>query len=79
MGYIRKALEKGYLEHPGLHAVLMICLRFSSILDDAHLACCLFLSTCSHHVQLTKQRNVDLTTDGLWAMPLNTGWMLVKA
>ena len=22
-------------------------------------------------VQLTKQRNVDLTTDGLWAMPLN--------
>ena len=27
-------------------------------------------------VQLTKQRNVDLTTDGLWAMPLNTGWGL---
>ena len=26
-------------------------------------------------VQLTKQRNVDLTTDGLWAMPLNTGWV----
>ena len=25
-------------------------------------------------VQLTKQRNVDLTTDSLWAMPLNTGW-----
>ena len=23
-------------------------------------------------VRLTKQRNVDLTTDGLWAMPLNT-------
>ena len=22
---------------------------------------------------LTKQRNVDLTTDGLWAMPLNSG------
>ena len=30
-------------------------------------------------VQLTKQRNVDLTTDGLWAMPLNTGWVPVKA
>ena len=29
-------------------------------------------------VQLTKQRNVDLTTDGLWAMPLNTGWVPVK-
>ena len=25
-----------------------------------------------HKVRLTKQRNVDLTTDGLWAMPLNT-------
>ena len=32
MGYIRKALKKGYLEHPGLHAVLTTCLRFSSIL-----------------------------------------------
>ena len=27
----------------------------------------------------TKQRNVDFTTDGLWAMPLNTGWVPVKA
>ena len=30
-------------------------------------------------VRLTKQRNVDLKTDGLWAMPLNTGWVPVKA
>ena len=30
-------------------------------------------------VRPTKQRNVDLTTDGLWAMPLNTGWVPVKA
>ena len=29
-------------------------------------------------VQLTKQCNVGLTTDGLWAMPLNTGWVPVK-
>ena len=29
-------------------------------------------------VQLTKQRNVDLTTGGPWAMPLNTGWVPVK-
>ena len=29
--------------------------------------------------RLTKQRNVVLTTDGLWAMPLNTGWVPVKA
>ena len=28
---------------------------------------------------LTKQRNVDLTTDGLWAMLLNEGWVPVKA
>ena len=26
-----------------------------------------------HKVRPTKQRNVDLTTDGLWAMPLNKG------
>ena len=30
-------------------------------------------------VRLMKQRNVDLTTDGLWAMPLNTGCVPVKA
>ena len=29
-------------------------------------------------VPLTKQRNVDLTTDGLWAMPLNTRGEQVK-
>ena len=49
MGYIRKALEKGYSEHPGLHAVLTTCLRFSSILANACDAFCLFWSG-SHHV-----------------------------
>ena len=29
-------------------------------------------------VRFTKQRSVDLTTDGLWDMPLNTGWVPVK-
>ena len=29
--------------------------------------------------RLTKQQNVNLTTDGLWGMPLNTGWVLVKS
>ena len=52
MGDIRKALEKGCLEHPGLHAVLKTCLRFSSVLDGACVACCLFLSTGSHHVYI---------------------------
>ena len=40
VGYIRKALEKGYLEHLGLHAVLTTCLRFLSLLDDGCVACC---------------------------------------
>ena len=48
VGYIRKALEKGYSEHPGLHAVLTVCLVFSSFLDSACVAFCLFLSTGSH-------------------------------
>ena len=29
--------------------------------------------------RLTKQQNVELTSDGLWAMPLNTGWVPMKA
>ena len=33
----------------------------------------------THQEQLTKQRTMDLTTDGLWAMPLNTVWVPVKA
>ena len=52
MGYIRKALEKGYLEHPGLHDVLKTCLRYLSVLDDACAACCLFLSPGSYHVRI---------------------------
>ena len=52
VGCIRKALEKGHLEHPGLHAVLAICLRFSSVLDDACVAHCLVLSTGSYHVRI---------------------------
>ena len=32
-----------------------------------------------HKVRLTKQRNADLKADGLWAMPLSTGWVPVKA
>ena len=33
VGYIWKALEKGDLEHPGLHAVLTTCSRVSSVSD----------------------------------------------
>ena len=45
VGDIRKALEKGYSEHPGLNTALTTRLRFSSVLDDACVACCLFLPT----------------------------------
>ena len=130
MGYIRKATERGYLEHP----------RFACCTDDmleifvhfGRCLCCflpLFVNRqvpCPHtnshsvlirdhkmkwldfgttpdegslsphpgfawmkagysesiewrKVRLTKQRNVDLTTDGLWAMPLNSGWVPVKS
>ena len=30
-------------------------------------------------MRLTNQRNVDLTLDGLWAKPLNSGWVPVKS
>ena len=126
MGYFRKALEKGYLEHPGSACctddMFEIFVRFRQCM------CCLLppfvnrqltMSSYkftpravaspdapqkplmrkrarswgaewvqvthpvppahSHQVGLLKQRNVDLTTDGLWAMPLNEGWVPVKA
>ena len=50
VGYIRKALEKGYSEHPGLHAGLPICLRLSSVLEGVCAACCPVLSTGGYHV-----------------------------
>ena len=52
MGYIQEALERGYLEHPGLHAVLTTCFRFSSASDVACVASCLFLSTGGYHVYI---------------------------
>ena len=133
-GIFGKPLKRAIWNTPGLHAVLTTCLRFSSVLDNACVVGCLFLSTGSCHVFIqihstgccfprctTKafgsqkgslwgcklgagdsgacqadqeasyrrftatfmhpqgQRNVDLTTDGLWAMPLNEGWVPVKA
>ena len=61
MGYIRKALEKGYLE-PGLHVELTTCFSVSSILDGACVACCLILSTGSHHVRKRGGANVQRTS-----------------
>ena len=122
VGYIRKVLEMGYLEHPGLHALLTTCFRFSSVLDGVSAACCLFLHTNSrnllllplmHHKSLwfTKGLTLGVQTGRVTrhpakgaknprtggsqqpacsheehqilstaeAMPLNTGWVPVKA
>ena len=49
-GIFGKPLKKGYFEHPGLHAVLMTCLRFLCVLDGACVPCCPFLSIGSYHV-----------------------------
>ena len=120
MGHIRKALEKGYSEHPRFaccaNDMFEIFVRFGRCLCcphlDQHKKPVLIRDhkikwldfgttpdegSLSPHpgftwmkagysesiewrkVRLTKQRNVDLTTDGLWAMPLNSGWVPVKS
>ena len=140
MGYIRKALEKGYSEHP--RSARCTDGIFENFVRFGRCLCCFlpvfwnvykwlagaYRSSASHtdhqqqpvlirddkvkwldfgstpdpvtlqphpgyvwlksgyseaipwrKVGLIKQRNVDLTTDGLWAMPLNEGWVPVKA
>ena len=52
MGYNRKALEMGCLEHPSLHAVLTTCMRFLSVSDDVCAPSCPLLLTGTHHVCL---------------------------
>ena len=46
----RKPVKKAIWNTLGLYAVLTTCLRFSSVLEDACVACCRFLSTGSYHV-----------------------------
>ena len=45
-------LKRAIWNNLGLHAVLTTCLRFLSVLDDACVACCLFLSTRCYHVRI---------------------------
>ena len=47
-----KPLNRAIWNTLGLHAVLTTCLIFSSVLDSACVACCLLLSTGSHHVRI---------------------------
>ena len=49
-GIFGKPLKRAIWNTPDLHAGLTTCLRFSSVLDDACIVCCLFLSTGSCHV-----------------------------
>ena len=56
-GRFGKPLKRAIWNTLGLRAVLTTCLRFSSLLDDARVACCLLLSTGRYH---TNSRNVLL-------------------
>ena len=44
MGIFGKPLNRAIWNTLGLHAVLTMCLRFSSVWDTTCVACCLFLS-----------------------------------
>ena len=130
-GIFGKPLRRANWITLGLHVVLTVCSRFSSVLDRACVACCLCLSTGIHTAYKFTQRAVAspdapqkalvrkrarsggadwvkiarettpskakrprtagsqqpacthkehlILDDGLWAMPLNTGWVPVKA
>ena len=51
-GIFGKPLKRAIRNTPSLHAVLPICLRFSSVLDDACVDRCLVLSTGSYQVRI---------------------------
>ena len=51
-GIFGKPLKRAIWNTLGLHVVLTVCLRFSSFLDSACVACWLLLSTDSHHVRI---------------------------
>ena len=85
MGYIPKALEKSHSEHPGLHAVLTVCLIFLSFLDV--LLCCLLpvfvntqppcLHTNSRHVLLRPRcttKAIGSEKSVLWWCRLGAGY-----
>ena len=49
-GISGKPLKRAIWNTLGLHVVLTTCLRVSSVLDGACVACCFFLLTGSCHV-----------------------------
>ena len=60
-GVFGKPLKKAIWNTLGLHAVLTICLRFLSVLDDACVACCVFLSTGSYCPQTNSLQRLLLS------------------
>ena len=69
-GRFRKPLKRAIRNTPGLHAVLTVCFRFSSVLDGACVACCLVLSTGSYHIFIQIHTSVLL----LPPMPHKSLW-----
>ena len=53
-GIFRRPLRRAIWNTPGFNAVLTVCLKFSSVLDGACVACCLVLLTGSYHQQLAR-------------------------
>ena len=51
-GIFGKPLKKAIWKTLGVHAVLMTCLKLSSVSDRVGVACFLFLSTGSYHVRI---------------------------
>ena len=64
-GVFGKALKKAIWNTLGLHAVLTICLRFSSLLDSVCVACCLLF--------VNRQLPCPHTGNVLWVPPVHHG------
>ena len=62
-GIFGKPLKRAIRNTPGLHAVLAICLRFSSVLDDACVAHHLVLPTGSYHGRIQIQTRAVASPD----------------
>ena len=89
-GIFGKPLNRSICNTLGLHAVLTTCLIFSSVLDSACVACCLLLSTGSHHVRIQihatsccisrcTTETFGLQKSTLWRCKLGAGFVWVKS
>ena len=72
-GIFGKPLKRAIWNTAALHAVLTICLRFSSVLDGACVACCPFLSTTTCNVFTV----LGPVLQHIVSMPKRGGWKFV--